>query len=193
MTEAEKELAELCGETLESLPVVELRKKSAGVDKVIPEVDPSKPLKNALQERFAQGVARGEKADMVVYQEVYQCTRDAAEASASRVRGYAGVAKRIEYLQEKAASAKVMSQREAMEWLSDAVRTPIAEIDEQSPLAQEVEYKEDGSRKIKSVPKLGAIEQLAKLAGWGNGQNQPGVRLRVVATSAGVAAEIDTI
>lgn len=190
MTQAEKDMQELC-EGIISPPMVEKRVSVAsGV--LEKGFDPSLPLDDTRHERFAVMVAEGKPATQA-YVDVYCCTLENAERNAYRVRDYDGVNQRVKYLQSQAASAKIMSQREAMEYLSDAVRTPIGEIDENSPLAQEVEYKEDGSRKVKSVPKLGAIEQLAKLAGWGSQAERPGIRLRLVASQAGVAAEIDSI
>ena len=109
-------------------------------------------------------------------------TRCAAWKSSSNTRSLqllaasrAGLLMKRDYIQEyvlelktkmerKANQSRFLSLEEKREFLAAAVRTPIGEIDETSPLAQEIRDTPQG-RVIKSVDKLRALESDAKLAG----------------------------
>ena len=68
-----------------------------------------------------------------------------------------------------AAAARVLTKQEAMEFLTNVVRTPIGEIDHTSPLCQERTYtvgREEDSVKVKMPGKREAIGDLAKMLGW---------------------------
>lgn len=167
--------------------------------------DSSKPLLNGRHEDFAVGMATGGKPQWQVYMEVYKCSRETAEDSAWRLMAEPdkfGIIRRFTYLREQVSKAKVLTAQEAREFLASAVRTPISEIDEYSPLAQEVTYEKRGSgdeayevKKVKTIGKLEALKLDADLGGYALAPvgNTPGLRLRVVATSAGIAAEMNGV
>jgi hypothetical protein len=113
-----------------------------------------------------------------------------------------GIIRRFTFIREQISAGKVLTAREAREYLASAVRTPLSEIDEHSCLAQEVTYEETekGTRtKIKSVNRLEALKLDADLGGYAlhASQEKTPMRLRLIASSSGdaasIAAEIDGI
>lgn len=135
-----------------------------------PENDGSKPLLNTKHEAFAHLIAAG-GTQWGSYMQVYQCSRDNAEAAAFRLmkkQDEFGVIRRFTYLREQMSRGTVLSARERREYLASVVRTPVGSVNEHSPLAQEVTYEESekGSRtKVKMPSKLEALKLDAQMAG----------------------------
>lgn len=71
----------------------------------------------------------------------------------------------VERLKGETASLASMTREETVNYLVEAITTPIEEIGPNSPLCEEYEVKPDGTIKTKSVSKLGAIKELARLCG----------------------------
>jgi hypothetical protein len=73
------------------------------------------------------------------------------------------------HIQEKASvdaqKSRFLSFEEKRDFLAQVVRTPLEDVDESHPIAQEVTYGADGSRKIKTMDKHKAIELDARLMG----------------------------
>lgn len=67
------------------------------------------PLKNARHEKFAQGIAKGERASSAYKNAGYSATGNAAEAAASRLLKHAKVAARVRELAERR-SEKVLEK-----------------------------------------------------------------------------------
>ncbi|MCK9587764.1 MAG: terminase small subunit [Terrimicrobiaceae bacterium] len=65
----------------------------------------------------------------------------------------------------KAERSRFLSLEEKREFLANVVRTPVGDVDEFSPLTQEVTHAADGSRKIKLPDKHRALELDARLMG----------------------------
>lgn len=127
-------------------------------------------LDNQKHERFCQLVATDGKSDLLAYQEAMQCSYDAAQSSAYRLRENVGVVERIRELQTLAASGKVLSLAEKREFLASVVRTPVGEVTEKSPLCQSFKLTDD-TIEYKMVDKLTALKldaQLAKELGDGS-------------------------
>ncbi|HUD75922.1 MAG TPA: hypothetical protein VMQ76_12695 [Terracidiphilus sp.] len=154
-------------------------------------------LDNPRHERFCQLAAGGMSASdsyRLSYCYGQNWRTDNADVLGPRLMGEVGIRDRIGQLRARAGASTVLTLAEAQADLSAAWRTPVGDIDENHPLAQEVEYKADGSKRVKAVPKLGALELLADLAGWrGTGGQTPHIRLRVIASAgaAGTAAELE--
>jgi len=79
---------------------------------------------------------------------------------------------------QTAAAESAMTRGELIAWLSAALRTPVAEIDDTHELAQEVtrSYQRDGNlaqMKVKSVNKLAAAKLLITLLGWNKPEPDP--------------------
>lgn len=149
----------------------------------------SEPLDNQKHEGFALMIAEGSsgrKAYLSYYPHVEVRSADSA---AARLLATVEVTARVKFLKRATASERVMTLQEWQEWHTMAVRTPIGEIDETHPLAQEMTYEtkggargrlkrgqaEEGNEessepiqvvKIKSVCKQASAAQLAKHFGW---------------------------
>lgn len=130
-------------------------------------------LKNSRHEKFSQLVARGmekTKAYRTVYPRAVDWSQNAARVQACRLAKKC--AARIRELQEIPAKATIASRTEIAEFLTRVIRTPIAQIDETSDLAQEKTVRtlvgeEEGTvEKIKIPDKLGAADGLRKLMGY---------------------------
>ena len=60
-----------------------------------------------------------------------------------------------------------MGRDELRTYLETIIRTPVGEVTVDHIIAEEVEFREDGSiRKIKLPDKLGAAKMLAQMHGW---------------------------
>lgn len=132
-------------------------------------LDGSQVLDNPNHERFCQLRASGKiKTDWEAYMLAYDCSKATAEDVAYRIAQNDGICRRMQWLQGQMAGDGIANKTEILRWLTSAMRTPVGQIDEQHTLAQEVTHEsgEWGTRtKVKSVPKLGAVEQLSKLLG----------------------------
>lgn len=71
----------------------------------------------------------------------------------------------VERLKGETAALSSMTREEAVNYLIEAITTPIEEIGPDSPLCEEYEVKPDGTIKTKSVSKLGAMKELARITG----------------------------
>lgn len=71
----------------------------------------------------------------------------------------------VERLKGESAALATMTREEAVNFLVEAITTPIEEIGPDSPLCEEYEVKPDGTIKTKSVSKLGAMKELARMCG----------------------------
>lgn len=127
----------------------------------------SQVLDNQRHERFVQLRAKGEiKTDWEAYQIAFDCSKATAEDRAYLLAKEIGINRRIKWIQAQSAGEGIASKSQVLRFLTDAMSTPVGRIDADNPLAQEVEDRPDGSRKVKGVPKLPAVELLAKLQGW---------------------------
>lgn len=128
------------------------------------------PIRNHRHERFAQLVATGE-AGAAAYRQTYGTRGASAEAAASRLLRNDKVSARIAEVQRASAAEGVLTLREKREFLALVVRTPIGQIDENSPLCQWFR-RTTGRRpslEIRMPDKLQAMMLDAKLAGELNG------------------------
>lgn len=82
---------------------------------------------------------------------------------------------RMAYLQQQEASRRAFTRDTLRTFLEAAIATPVGELTEESPLAQEVIYRKDGTvEKIKAPDKLKAAELLVKLNGWDRQEGETG-------------------
>ena len=121
-------------------------------------------LKNTRHERFCQLVAAGgEKTE--AFCQVYprarnwkpKCRWNRSSAMAAKL------ADRIRELQAVSARETIATRTEIAEFLTRIIRTPIAQLDVASPLAQEQDAK---AGRFKMPSKLEAADKLAKLMGY---------------------------
>jgi hypothetical protein len=127
-------------------------------------------LKNNRHERFCQLVAgSGEKTESFV--QVYPRARHwKQKRKCNRASEMAVMLKdRIRELQRISAKNTIASRDEIAEFLTRIIRTPIANIDDTSPLMQEKHTRTTKSATIESIrmpDKLSAAAQLAKMMGY---------------------------
>ena len=119
-------------------------------------------LRNCRQEQFAQLVASGKHSDMEAFKQAGYAD-ESAHKSACRLRANESVAARIEELRARNAEKCQLSRDEAVQYLVEILKTPIAEVTADHRLAQSYDAK---SGKIELPNKLGAMQLLAKMCGW---------------------------
>ena len=133
-----------------------------------------KPL-SSRREAFSQLMAGGNISAAEAYSKVYpKASKASAETMGPRLLRSPAVKARVAELQGKAAEGVVRKIEEVAKFCEDVIFTPLAGLDENSPLVQEVHYEQmrgKGSEnretvKIKLPSKLDAIDKLAKLRGW---------------------------
>src|ERR1035437_5053964 len=129
----------------------------------------AKPL-SVRHERFCQAIVDGMGAGDAYRHAGYKCANATARANGARLLTNANVRARISELRNKCEQACEMTREDMIRYLSRAIRTPIAEIGPNDPLAQEVtvDRLKGGTvrTRIKIVSKLEASKQLAVMCGW---------------------------
>lgn len=132
------------------------------------------PLPEPRHEAFAQEMAKGTVTAFHAYKKVYECSDDCARAASYRLLDNVGIMKRVAELQLVGAVLASVHFGELIAFHALVIRTPIKEIDENHPLAQEVRRKRliEGSgdeaevyevEQIKMVSKMDSARELAKL------------------------------
>ena len=119
-------------------------------------------LQNARHERFAQLVASGKHSDMEAFKQAGYAN-ESAHQNACRLRANESVAARIEELRARNTEKCSYQGMEAVQYLVEILKTPIAEVTADHRLAQSYDAK---SGKIELPNKLGAMQLLAKMCGW---------------------------
>jgi phage terminase small subunit len=92
------------------------------------DIDPSKPLHNNKQERFCQFIVSGLSQRESLKKAGYTVKESQVDSEASRLSSSVKVLARVQYLQEKAASSKVMTRRRAMEILTEMIETDLSDF-----------------------------------------------------------------
>lgn len=77
------------------------------------------------------------------------------------------IRKYLATLRGEAEQLSTLSLAETVDYLVSAITTPVGEIGPESPLCEEYTVDDAGRVKTKSVSKLGAIRELARLTGMG--------------------------
>jgi phage terminase small subunit len=134
-----------------------------------------RPL-NVRQEKFAQLVAGGMPAIRAYVKAGYSSNGRNPEGSASRLMlDNAGVAQRIAELKAGNEKRSEFTRDDMVQWLVDALKTPVGNIDETHHLAQEMVSEEifveqkGGQilkRRIKTVGKNECARLLCDMMGW---------------------------
>ncbi len=130
-------------------------------------------LKNPRHEAFARAVIKEGTAGKA-YRSVYpEASAPTAETQGPKKLRDHQIRIRVDELREeiekKAADALVMERVEAMQFCSQVVRTPVGEVTEHSPLAQEVTHamtQFGPTTKIKMPGKLDALKLLGSWRKW---------------------------
>lgn len=128
---------------------------------------------NSRQKKFAALYHRYGNATRA-YGEAYDAPRTEKGAfphwvtsDGNRLVRNGDVAAEIARLKGTAEALSSLSLAETVDYLVSAITTPVGEIGPDSPLCEEYTVDDAGRVKTKSVSKLGAIRELARLTGMG--------------------------
>lgn len=171
--------------TLEAKPVKVVKAKPWGASHAMPD---------GQQERFCQLMADGRYSQRSCYAQAYGCENDGtARTNGSRLLTNANIRARIDWLKAESLKNWKCEKEEVMRFLHQVITTPVGYVDEESPLAQEVQREEmqmGGARgqlkrgqaesgneeesppvvvmkiKIKTPGKVEAAKLLAQMQGW---------------------------
>jgi hypothetical protein len=88
-----------------------------------------------------------------------------AGVNAARLLGNASIQRRLQELRDETRKLRSLSRQEVIDFLCEAITTPIGEVDLTSRLTQSVEESPD-KRKITMVNKLGAVKELCQIMGY---------------------------
>ncbi len=121
---------------------------------------------NIRHERFAELVASGVPAVRAYTEAGYSNKGKNAEANATRLMANDGVKSRIAEFRAKSSAKLELKREDLARHLMNAVRTPIGEVDENSPLAQEYTIDREGRKRVKMIGKIECARLLCELMGW---------------------------
>lgn len=120
---------------------------------------------NSRQLLFARLVGEG-KSRREAYRIAYEKDHPHAAAVVSR---HPKVLAEIERRQAEAEVASVLKRNEVLHLLTSVILTPVGDLHEGHPLAQEMRTTRRGETEtvhIKAMPKLDAVKLLAHMCGW---------------------------
>lgn len=136
-----------------------------------PNIDPSKPLKNQRHEKFARLISQG-KMNREAYERVYSARGISADVGASQLLSFSKpfhgkIARRVEWLKSQAATESTLTMKERREWLGRTVKLNLAKLDveKDGDLIEEIVHEADGRKRYKIASKRACIMDDAKLAG----------------------------
>lgn len=134
------------------------------------------PLANVQHETFALKFAQGIYSAKSAYLQAYGETTsgESAAVSACRLLTDANIRARVDHLRELATQEVVAEMNEVVRFCLNIIRTPVGYVDDESPLAQEVQREIAGTQeegpvlkmRVKMPAKLDAAKLLADLKGW---------------------------
>jgi hypothetical protein len=126
---------------------------------------------NALKLKFAQrlALANGESPGRIIMELRPELSYQVAHNCATQWQRDKVVMVELDRLRQASRKAVVVSLEELHSFLGDVLKTPISQLDENSPLISEVTETESQNgitRKVKMPDKLRAADMIAKLAGY---------------------------
>ena len=126
---------------------------------------------NGLKIKFAQrlALANGESPGRIIMELRPELSYQVAHNCATQWQRDPIVMVELDRLRQASRKAVVVSLEELHSFLGDVLKTPISQLDENSPLISEVtetESQNGTTRKIKMPDKLRAADMIAKLAGY---------------------------
>lgn len=137
---------------------------------------PDQALPDGQHELFAQKMATCCYSNTSCYMQAYgdDLKVDTARTNASRLLANANVAARVEHLKQAGAKNAEAEVGEVIRLCLNIMRTPVGYVDEESPLAQEVQRDITGTEdegvvtkvKVKIPGKLEAAKLLTQIKGW---------------------------
>lgn len=133
-------------------------------------VTPDKPLADRFHESLVQTVLSNPQYSPAKCYQI--AARDPIPTPQHRYSAHAvlripAVSARLAHLRQQEAERGTMTRDELRTYLETIIRTPVGEVTPDHIIAEEVEFREDGTiRKIKLPDKLGAAKMLAQMHGW---------------------------
>lgn len=112
--------------------------------------------------KFVELCCNGESAVAAYKSCGYNAKKNSVESNAYRLYNKPEIKAAIAAECEIASANSRLSKDDLIKYLTDVIMTPPGEVDESSPLAQEV--RRDGT--VKMVNKFNAIKLLVKMCGW---------------------------
>lgn len=137
--------------------------------------DPAQALENGQWETFCQKMALGVFSNYSCYMQAYpDSSADAARSSAPVLLANPSIKSRIAWIRVDALKNVKHTIEESVLWCKRVLETPVGFIDDESPLAQEVERTIQGTEeegvitkvKIKTPSKMDAQKHLDDLLGF---------------------------
>lgn len=137
--------------------------------------DPALELENGQWETFCQRMAMGVFSNYSCYMQAYSdSSADAARSSAPVLLANPSIKSRIAWIRADALKHVKHTIEESVLWCKRVLETPVGFIDDESPLAQEVERTIQGTEeegvitkvKIKTPSKMDAQKHLDDLLGF---------------------------
>lgn len=122
------------------------------------------PLENVRHEKFCQLIALGHNASEA-YRLASPDPGENADVHSARWMVKDSIQNRIRAIRGKSSLSATLSIAEKRAFLAAAVRTPIGQVDESSPLCQAVKISPEGGREYKMIDKLRALELDSKISG----------------------------
>jgi hypothetical protein len=136
---------------------------------------PEMPLPDGQQERFCRLMAQGAFSNYSCYLQSYPSSSvEAARSSSSDLLTKPNIQARIRWIREDSLKDVKIRVEESLRWYQTVRDTPVGYIDEESPLAQEVQKEIEGTEesgpllkvKVKIPSKMDAAKQIDKLMGF---------------------------
>lgn len=143
---------------------------------------PSQALPDGQQERFCQLMALGAYSNYSCYLQAYpNSSAEAARSSSSDLLTKPNIRARIDALRAEALKSVKITLEDQLRWYKTVRDTPVGYVDEESPLAQEVQKEIEGTEetgpilkvKIKTPSKMDAARQIDKLMGYDRDKDDP--------------------
>lgn len=127
------------------------------------------PGLNPRQHKFCELVAAGQTGTDAYFAAFPRCkSRSTASTESSRLRARPEVRECIEQLtreaRENAKTDVVTSQRELIRFLTDVLRTPAGQLNEDNPLCQSVRLTSTGAH-LQMPCKMKAVDRLSRMLG----------------------------
>jgi len=136
---------------------------------------PEMPLCDGQQEGFCRLMALGAYSNYSCYAQAYPgSSMEAARSSSSDLLTKPNIRARIAWIREDSLKEVKIRIEESLRWYQTVRDTPVGYVDEESPLAQEVQKEIEGTEetgpilkvKIKIPSKMDAQRQIDKLMGF---------------------------
>ena len=128
-------------------------------------------IRDPRRHKFAMLILEGVPAGRSYERAGYQQRAARADSAGHKLRHHPEVSAFIAHELERQRESAQITRKELIAWLCAIIRTPIGDLDADSPLVQEFFTEEIGDSKmirkrVKMVQKMDAVKQLCSMMGW---------------------------